>query len=81
MNTFKENVNVYIKPTNSSGSALPTSNTSRIPLDLSCVDWADDLVVQRLVNEFGLHLHKELPDLRYILDKQGTENYPKVSKK
>lgn len=80
MNTFKENINAYASSTNASGTTLQTSNANLISVDLSCLDWADDIVVQRLVNEFGLHLHRELPDLRYILDKQSTENCPKVSK-
>ena len=80
MNACKENINVYMRPTTSSGTSLPTSNANLISVDLSCLDWADDSVVQRLINEFGLHLHRELPDLRYILDKQNTENYPKASK-
>lgn len=49
---------------------LKLAAPGRNVMDLSCLDWADEVVIQRLVYELGLHMSCELPELGYLFGSQ-----------
>ena len=46
-------------------------------VDLSCLDWVEDVVIQQLIQELGLNRNRELPELKQILTFQSTDDLSK----
>ena len=40
-------------------------------IDLTCLDWVDEVIIQRLIFELGLHIKQELPELNHVLGIQS----------
>ncbi len=54
----------------SRGNSNQYQTISYNSLDLSCLDWVDEDILQRFIYEFGLHLANELPELGYLFHYQ-----------
>lgn len=54
------------------------ADVGKYGIDLSCLDRVDEVVIQRLIQEFGLTNCRELPDLKNVLVSQVNDDACKV---
>ena len=57
----------YRQPIHRDGKKAKSSEIGLYREDFSCLDWVEDVVIQKLVQELGLANCRELPDLKHIL--------------
>ena len=64
----------YRQPSQRSGKKAKSSEIGLYIGDFSCLDWVEDVVIQNLIQEFGLANCRELPDLKHVLVVHSNED-------